>query len=84
MKLSSLQKLTDIRANKPGVHLLHFVVQVSKLFICEFDYCKNSPNFRANVTCVGTSDVFDITRSIFICIFTGILDPPSQLFLQPH
>ncbi|KAF2352291.1 Formin FH2 domain [Trinorchestia longiramus] len=27
MKLSSLQKLTDIRANKPGVNLLHFVVQ---------------------------------------------------------
>lgn len=28
MKLSSLQKLTDIRANKPGMTLLHYVVQV--------------------------------------------------------
>lgn len=27
MKLSSLQKLTDIRANKPGMTLLHYVVQ---------------------------------------------------------
>ena len=25
VKLSSLQKLTDIRANKPGMNLLHFV-----------------------------------------------------------
>lgn len=25
VKLSSLQKLTDIRANKPGMNLIHFV-----------------------------------------------------------
>lgn len=25
VKLSSLQKLTDIRANKPGINLIHFV-----------------------------------------------------------
>lgn len=25
VRLSSLQKLTDIRANKPGMHLIHFV-----------------------------------------------------------
>lgn len=29
MKLSSLQKLTDIRANKPGMNLIHYVALVS-------------------------------------------------------
>jgi len=29
VKLSSLQKLTDIRANKPGMHLIHYVALVS-------------------------------------------------------
>ena len=27
MKISSLHKLTDIRSNKPGVNLLHYVAQ---------------------------------------------------------
>lgn len=31
VKLSSLQKLTDIRANKPGMNLIHFVaIQAEK------------------------------------------------------
>lgn len=31
VKLTSLQKLTDIRANKPGMNLIHFVaLQVEK------------------------------------------------------
>lgn len=29
VKLSSLQKLTDIRANKPGMNLIHYVALVS-------------------------------------------------------
>lgn len=28
VKLSSLQKLTDIRANKPGMNLIHYVALV--------------------------------------------------------
>lgn len=28
VKLSSLQKLTDIRANKPGMNLMHYVAMV--------------------------------------------------------
>lgn len=31
VKLSSLQKLTDIRANKPGMNLIHFVAYVSHI-----------------------------------------------------
>lgn len=27
MKISSLHKLTDIRSNKPGVNLMHYVAQ---------------------------------------------------------
>ena len=27
MKISSLHKLTDIRSNKPGMNLLHYVAQ---------------------------------------------------------
>lgn len=30
VKLSSLQKLTDIRANKPGMNLIHYVALVSE------------------------------------------------------
>lgn len=30
VKLSSLQKLPDIRANKPGVTLMHYVAMVRK------------------------------------------------------
>lgn len=30
VKLSSLQKLTDIRANKPGMNLIHYVALVSQ------------------------------------------------------
>lgn len=29
VKLSSLQKLPDIRANKPGMNLMHYVAMVS-------------------------------------------------------
>jgi hypothetical protein len=29
VKLSSLQKLTDIRANKPGMNLIHYVALVN-------------------------------------------------------
>lgn len=29
VKLSSLQKITDIRANKPNMNLIHFVALVS-------------------------------------------------------
>ena len=31
VKLSSLQKLTEIRANKPGMNLIHYVALVSTL-----------------------------------------------------
>lgn len=33
VKLSSLQKLTDIRANKPGMNLIHYVALVSIKFL---------------------------------------------------
>lgn len=34
VKLSSLQKLTDIRANKPGMNLIHYVALVR---VCSSD-----------------------------------------------
>lgn len=35
VKLSSLQKLTDIRANKPGMNLIHFVALQAEKKNCE-------------------------------------------------
>lgn len=32
VKLSSLQKIMDIRANKPNMNLIHFVALVSKQY----------------------------------------------------
>lgn len=32
VKLTSLQKLSDIRANKPGMNLMHYVAMVNTLF----------------------------------------------------
>lgn len=34
VKLSSLQKLADIRANKPGMNLMHYVAIVSRISLC--------------------------------------------------
>lgn len=38
VKLSSLQKITDIRANKPNMNLIHFVALVHRTFLQSLEH----------------------------------------------